>query len=304
MKETPSQLPIPAFVMNFPFTLDTKVPNNIWMQELEEEALKINKGVAYRQFLDLYQFVAGNGLVCNLPAKGDYQDLVYVANLGIYLPHIKDSNNIILSNFTSKPRQGEEEVGKPFFELMGYNVHMCPFKWEGEADLKYLYDNVYIGGYGIRSDIKAYEWMEENFDMKIIKVEMVDDYLYHLDCSIFPLTKDKTLICTELFNEDELAQLSQYTEVIDVDVEDALNGITNSVRLGNTMLCASNISEMTRADENYEAEKHKIESLEKICFNEGLEPVFFNLSEYMKSGAMLSCMMMHLNYVDQTKSLL
>ena len=304
MKETPSQLPIPAFVMNFPFTLDTKVPNNIWMQELEEEALKINKGVAYRQFLDLYQFVAGNGLVCNLPAKGDYQDLVYVANLGIYLPHIKDSNNIILSNFTSEPRQGEEEVGKPFFELMDYNVHMCPFKWEGEADLKYLYDNVYIGGYGIRSDIKAYEWMEENFDMKIIKVEMVDDYLYHLDCSIFPLTKDKTLICTELFNEDELAQLSQYTEVIDVDVEDALNGITNSVRLGNTILCASNISEMTRADENYEAEKHKIESLEKICFNEGLEPVFFNLSEYMKSGAMLSCMMMHLNYVDQTKSLL
>jgi N-dimethylarginine dimethylaminohydrolase len=304
MKETPSQLPISAFVMNFPFTLDTTVPNNIWMQELEEEALKINKGVAYRQFLDLYQFVAGNGLVCNLPAKGDYQDLVYVANLGIYLPHIKDSNNIILSNFTSEPRQGEEEVGKSFFELMDYNVHMCPFKWEGEADLKYLYDNVYIGGYGIRSDIKAYEWMEENFDMKIIKVEMVDDYLYHLDCSIFPLTKDKTLICTELFNEDELAQLSQYTEVIDVDVEDALNGITNSVRLGNTILCASNISEMTRADENYEAEKHKIESLEKICFNEGLEPVFFNLSEYMKSGAMLSCMMMHLNYVDQTKSLL
>ena len=290
MKETPSQLPIPAFVMNFPFTLDTKVPNNVWMQELEEEALKINKGVAYRQFLDLYQFVAGNGLVCNLPAKGDYQDLVYVANLGIYLPHITDSNNIIMANFTSEPRQGEEEVGKPFFELMDYNVHMCPFKWEGEADLKYLYDNVYVGGYGIRSDIRAYEWMEENFDMKIIKVEMVDDYLYHLDCSIFPLTKDKTLVCTELFNEDELAQLSQYTEVINVDIEDALNGMTNSVRLGNTILCASNISEMTRADENYEAEKHKIESLEKICFNEGLEPVFFNLSEYMKSGAMLSCM--------------
>ena len=60
---------------------------------------------------------------------------------------------------------------------------------------------------------------------------------------------------------------------------------------------------MTRADENYEDEKHKIESLEKICFNEGLEPVFFNISEYMKSGAMLSCMMMHLNYVDYDKSL-
>ena len=304
MKETPSQLPIPAFVMNFPFTLDTAVPNNIWMQEMEEEALKINKGNAYRQFLDLYQFVAGNSLVYTLPSTGNFQDLVYVANMGIYLPHIKDSNNIVLSNFTSEPRQGEEEVGKPFFESMGYEVHMCPFKWEGEADLKYLYDNVYIGGYGQRSDIEAFEWMEEKFDMNIIKIEMVDEYLYHLDCSIFPLTNDKTLICTELYTPEELALISQYTNIIDISIDDTLNGIANSARLGNMILCASNISEMTRADENYEAEKHKINTLEKICFNEGLEPVFFNISEYMKSGAMLSCMIMHLNYVDQTKSLL
>jgi len=304
MKETPSQLPIPAFVMNFPFTLDTAVPNNIWMQEMEEEALKINKGNAYRQFLDLYQFVAGNSLVYTLPSTGNFQDLVYVANMGIYLPHIKDSNNIILSNFTSEPRQGEEEVGKPFFESMGYEVHMCPFKWEGEADLKYLYDNIYIGGYGQRSDIQAFEWMEEKFNMNIIKIEMVDEYLYHLDCSIFPLTNDKTLICTELYTPEELALISQYTTIIDISVDDTLNGIANSARLGNMILCASNISEMTRADENYEAEKHKINTLEKICFNEGLEPVFFNISEYMKSGAMLSCMIMHLNYVDQTKSLL
>ena len=304
MKETPSQLPIPAFVMNFPFTLDTSNPNNVWMQELEEEALKVNKGVAYRQFLDLYQFVAGNSLAYILPATGNFQDLVYVANLGIYLPHIKDSNNIIMAKFTSEPRQGEEKVGKPFFESMDYEVHMCPFKWEGEADLKYLYDNVYIGGYGIRSDIKAYEWMEEKFGMKIIKLEMVDEYLYHLDCSIFPLTKEKTLVCTELYNDDELAELSQHTTVIDIGIDDTLNGIANSVRLGNTILCASNISEMTRADENFEAEKAKINTLERICFNEGLEPVFFNLSEYMKSGAMLSCMMMHLNYVDYNKSLL
>ena len=274
------------------------------MQEMEKEELKINKGNAYRQFLDLYQFVAGNSLVCNLPATGNYQDLVYVANLGIQLPHLKDSNTVIMSNFTSEPRQGEEKVGKPFFEAMGYEVHMCPFKWEGEADLKYLYDNVYIGGHGIRSDIKAYEWMEKEFDMKIIKLEMVDDYLYHLDCSIFPLTQEKTLVCTEMFEEDELEQLEQYTEIIDISVDDAFNGLTNSVRLGNMILCASNLSEMTRADENYEAEKAKINTLEKICFNEGLEPVFFNLSEYMKSGAMLSCMMMHLNYVDQTKSLI
>jgi hypothetical protein len=70
------------------------------------------------------------------------------------------------------------------------------------------------------------------------------------------------------------------------------------------VLSASNISELKAGDELYEMEKHKINTLERICANEGMEPVIFNLSEYMKSGALLSCMVMHLNYVDYTKSLI
>ena len=304
MKETPSHLQLQSYVMNFPFSLSTADPNNIWMQELNEEELQINRPKAYKQFMDLYNFMSGQSLVYLLPSEGNFQDQVYVANLGLQLPHIKDANKILLSNFTSEPRKGEEWVGKHFFQQMGYETHISPYKWEGEADIKYLYDNVYIGGYGIRSDIKTYEWMEEQFDMNIIKVQMVDEYLYHLDCSIFPLNEDKTLVCTELFSPEELSQIENHTEIIDVNIDDALGGMTNSVRMGNMILCASNIAELKKSDELYEGEKHKIESLEKICANEGMEPVIFNLSEYMKSGAMLSCMVMHLNRVDHSKSLL
>jgi N-dimethylarginine dimethylaminohydrolase len=304
MKETPSQLPLQSYLMNFPFSLSTSNPNNVWMQELNDKELQLNRPKAYKQFMDLYNFMSGQSLVNLLPSEGDFQDQVYVANLGLHLPHIKDRNVILLSNFTSEPRIGEEKVGKKYFDQMGYEALYCPYKWEGEADIKHLYDNVYIGGYGIRSDIEAYEWMEENFDMNIIKVEMVDDYLYHLDCSIFPLNTHKTLVCTELYTPDEIAQIRQHTEIIDIDIDDALGGITNSVRMGNMVLCASNISEMSKSHEYYEGEKHKIESLERICSDEGMEPVMFNLSEYMKSGAMLSCMVMHLNRVDHSKSLL
>ena len=304
MKETPSQLHLQSYVMNFPFSLSTADPNNIWMQELSDEELQINRPKAYKQFMDLYNFMSGQSLVYLLPAEGNFQDQVYVANLGLQLPHIENENHILLSNFTSDPRKGEELVGEKFFQQMGYKTHISPFKWEGEADIKHLYDNVYVGGYGIRSNIKTYEWMEENFDMNIIKVAMVDEYLYHLDCSIFPLNHDKTLVCTELYDPEEIKQIEQHTEIIDVDVDDALGGMTNSIRLGNMILCASNIAELKKSDELYEGEKHKIESLEKICANEGMEPVIFNLSEYMKSGAMLSCMVMHLNRVDHSKTLL
>ena len=304
MKETPSQLQLQSYLMNFPFSLSTSDPNNIWMQEMTDEELTINKPKAYKQFMDLYNFIAGQSLVYTLPSEGNLQDLVYVANLGLQLPHIKDENHILLSNFTSDPRKGEELVGEKFFNQMGYETHISPYKWEGEADIKYLYDNVYIGGYGIRSNIKTYEWMEENFDMNIIKVAMVDEYMYHLDCSIFALNTHKTLVCTELYDKEELNEIEQHTEIVDIDVDDSLYGMANSVRLGNMILCASNISELKKTDEFYEGEKHKIASLEKICSDEGMEPVIFNLSEYMKSGAMLSCMVMHLNRVDHSKTLL
>ena len=304
MKETPSKLPIQSYVMNFPFTLSTSDPNNIWMQELTDEELSVNRPKAYKQFMDLYQFMAGGSLVYLLPSEGNFQDQVYVANLGIHLPHIKNDNQILLSNFTSDPRKGEELVGEKFFNQMGYKTVISPYKWEGEADLKYLYGNKYIGGYGIRSNIKTYEWMEENYNMDIIKVAMVDEYLYHLDCSIFPLNTDQTIICTELFDEEEIAEIEKHTEIIDISADDALGGLTNSVRYGNMVLCASNISELKRTHEYYDAEKHKLATLEKICSDAGMEPVIFNLSEYMKSGAMLSCMVMHLNRVDHNKTLL
>ena len=304
MKETPSKLPIQSYVMNFPFSLSTSDPNNIWMQELTDEELLVNRPKAYKQFMDLYQFMAGGSLVYLLPSEGNFQDQVYVANLGIHLPHIKNTNQILLSNFSSDPRKGEELVGEKFFNQMGYKTTISPYKWEGEADLKYLYGNKYIGGYGIRSNIKTYEWMEENYNMDIIKVAMVDEYLYHLDCSIFPLNTDQTIICTELFDEEEISEIEKHTEIIDISVDDALGGLTNSVRYGNMVLCASNISELKKTHEYYDAEKHKLETLEKICSNAGMEPVVFNLSEFMKSGAMLSCMVMHLNRVDHNKILL
>jgi len=304
MKETPSQLNIPSYLMNFPFTLSTENPNNIWMDEMKPEELQINRPKAYKQFMDLYNFIAGAGLVYLLPSEGDFQDQVYVANLGLQLPHIKDRNVMLLSNYTSEPRRGEEWVGKRFFDMMGYETFVCPHKWEGEADLKYLKDNIYIGGYGQRSILEAYEWMEKNFDMKIIKLNMVEPYLYHLDCSVFPLTNEKTMICTSLYDENELKELKKYTKIIDISEDDAFGGITNSVRLGNMVLCASNISELKKGEELYELEKTKINNLEKICGDEGMEPIIFNLSEFMKSGALLSCMVQHLNRVDINKKLI
>src|SRR5262249_17387618 len=160
-------------------------------------------------------------------------DLLYTANLGIVLDHLPDKNTVVISNFTTPPRRGETALGVKFFQDMGYNVYVSPGRFAGEAELKHLYDNIYVAGYGLRSQKEAYVLMERTFYMRIIKRPEVEQYLYHLDCSIFPITSENTLVGTELFTKKELAELEKVTNIISVSVDECFSGICNSVRLPN-----------------------------------------------------------------------
>ena len=294
----PSSLDKPVYLMNLPFSLSAGVANNVWMEELSEEERNIDVKKAINQFLQVYHFIAAEAVVYLLPTPHNdgLQDLVYTANMGIMLNHLDDHHTVVLSNFSTQVRTPETEVGQAFFEQMGYRVITPPYHFEGEAELKHLYDNVYLGGYGIRSQSKTYDWMAEQFDMQIITLEETDPYLYHLDCTVFPLTRENTLLCTEMFTKKEIRQVEKLTNIIDINVDDCYSGICNSVRLGNTIMNASNIHEMKTSTPYYDEELHKNRTLEDIATKYGFELSLFNLSEYFKSGALLSCMVMHLNH--------
>lgn len=285
----PTQLRRPSYLVNAPFSFRTDVANNVWMQDLDDDERRPDQSKAMVQFLELYRFLAGDGLVYVLPTPhgSDLQDLVFTANLGIVLEHVEGQRTVVVSRFASKPRRGETPVGIDFFTAMGYDVHVSPHHFEGEAELKQLHDNVYVGGYGQRSVPEAYDWMAETFDAQIIKVREKDPYLYHLDCSIFPLTKQDTLVCTKLFEPEEVAALERHTNVIDICVEDAYQGICNSVRMNNTILNSSRIHELKRGTEDYRLELHKNRTLEDIATDHAFEISYFNLSEYEKGGALL-----------------
>ncbi len=294
---SPGMLDKPAFLMNVPFSYTTDQPNNAWMDDLDDAARQVNRTKALAQFGQVYQHMAAESLVFLLPTPRNtgLQDLVFTANLGIVLEHLPRRDVVILSNFTSEPRVGETEVGERFFKSMGYTTHVAPHKFEGEAELKHLRDNIYVGGFGIRSDRKTYDWMEREFGMKIVKVAMVEKYLYHLDCSVFPVTTEDTLVCTELYTKEEVAELGRFTNVIDVSSDAAFSGICNSVRHHNLVLNSSHIHALKAGTDEYFEEIKKNRELEDIAVRLGLEVNYFNLSEYHKGGALLSCMVMHLN---------
>jgi len=144
----PTQLERPAFLMNYPFSYATGFANNPWMTDMKDDKRQPDFVRAAVQFLAVYQNISAEGLVYLLPTPqgAELQDLMYTANLGIVLDHLPDKNTVVVSNFASVPRRGETPVGVKFFEDMGYNVHIAPTKFEGEAELKHLYDNIYVGG--------------------------------------------------------------------------------------------------------------------------------------------------------------
>jgi N-dimethylarginine dimethylaminohydrolase len=294
----PTQLARPSYLLNFPFSYATQFANNPWMEDLSPDRRQPDFRRAAVQFLELYRYMAAAGAlvyVLPTPLGADLQDLMYTANLGIVLEHLPNQNTVVISNFASPPRRGETLVGVNFFQSMGYEIHVPPTKFEGEAELKHLHDNVYVGGYGIRSENETYDWMERNFDMRIVRLRLTDSYLYHLDCMVFPITSENTLVCTELIEEDEIAALEKVTNVIPVSVDECYSGICNSVRMPSTVLNSSHIQDLKAGTEDYELEVRKNRKIEDIAANLALEVSYFNLSEYHKSGALLSCMVMHLN---------
>lgn len=288
--KTPSELHTPSYLLNFPFTVDDRNLNNAVMQlnATVHKLGKYNLDVAFTQFMKLYNLIISNGgLIYLLPSEQELQDLPYTANLGCYLPHLKDPT-IIISNFKSEPRQGEEKIGIKFLESMRYKTFSSPYFWEGEADLKWVKDNLYIGGHGIRTDIKSYFWMSDRFDMDIVHIKMADERLYHFDCMFFPISDTKALAATSVIDNKGIKALEKYFEIIEVPHRFIYDGWTNAIRLNNKIFYDIPSPPICQPDSR--------KRLDDLISKADLEPLGIDLSEFYKSGADLSCFVMHLNY--------
>jgi N-dimethylarginine dimethylaminohydrolase len=268
------------------------------MMKLPPDKREINFERALAQWDAVYNYVAANSETYLLPPMGDYQDRVYVANVAALLPHT-ENGTFVISKMKSPPRQGEELAAHIFLKMMKYNVIDAPLNFEGEAELKWLGGNNYAGGYGERTDVKIHDWFKEKFGMNVISIAETDPECYHLDCNMFPIRAGRTIVNMPLLKRSEIAALEKVTEIIPCEsIVWAHLGVTNCVRLKNNVLFESSITEMKQIDVAYPDEKAMIDWLTGVCVQNDLELKVFNMSEFEKSGAALSCCLCHLNFSD------
>ena len=249
------------------------------MEEISESDREVQPARAMRQFLELYRHVSSKAIFFFLPSNPGLQDQPYVANVAAVLPHCSQ-DTVLISRFRASGRSGESLIGSEFFRLMNFSVHQtpetiggCEAYFEGEADLEHVHGNVYVGAYGIRTSLNTLEWATERFEMNIIPFRMTDPYQYHLDCCVLRLSEEAMLVCTSVADRSFLSQLEKHCEILDVTLEEARSGMTNSLVLDNEILCDTDIQCHSRDDPLYAAGRTRQArgKLERICERFGRE---------------------------------
>lgn len=280
------------YLMCAPHFLSNAVPNNPMMADLARHFPRVDRPAALAQFEAVRHFVCRYAHVLLLPPVDGLQDLAYVSNLGICVQR-ETTRTIVLSNFRSEPRRGEEQVGRRFFRAQGLRTLMAPRYFEGEADLKRLGAACYVGAYGLRTSRAMLRWFARRFDVEVLECELTNPYLYHLDCVLMPLG-DEMLVATEQVRPDTLRELEKRIGIVHVPTRAALAGATSCLELAGHLLCDDNRALFAQLPELYAFEEEKLQFLQALCPGRKLTLVPFPMTEFIKSGASMSCLFMAL----------
>jgi N-dimethylarginine dimethylaminohydrolase len=287
-----------CFAMSVPYFISNDHENNAQMVEINRAYGKVDRDKAVEQFNEIYRYCSNVFRIYIVPSLVGLQDQVYVSNLGVTFGAIGAGGpTIILSRFAAEGRAGEELVGESYFRNLGFQTMLSPYPFEGEADLKCIAPSVYVGAVGMRTTCEALRWIEETTTSRIIDCRMTDKYLYHLDCVLFRVTDRDLAVVTSAIERDTLREIEKHINVVDVPYEIGLAGATNCVRAPNELLCDENMLLFADNPTLLDREKKKMKFLEYLAKTNNLNVKLFQTTEFIKSGAALSCMFMRLNWI-------
>ena len=203
------------------------------------------------------------------PVKG-LPDLVFTANAGLVW-----QGKVFLPRFRYKARQGETPVDRTWFEQSGFEIIMLPAVWyfEGAGDALFCGDTLY-GGYLIRSDAGAMQWIATQIGCRVIPLQLVDEYYYHLDTCFCPLSDHEAIYFPEAFDDYAQRSLQQYiADLIVVRPEEAVRFACNAVVIGKDVVLNTQCPQ-----------------LERDLQERGYTPHATELDEFIKSGGSAKCL--------------
>ena len=248
---------------------------NPWMncQRPSDHTLAVRQWTALRELLE-----ASGARISTLdPVKG-LPDLVFTANAALIY-----RRRAILAHFRHPQRQGEEPFDEAWLSAHGYTVERVPHDiyFEGAGDALFCGDTLFAG-YRIRSDARGHQQIGERLGCRVLPLELVDHYYYHLDTCFCPLAPGQAIYYPPAFDEYGLRTLREFVEeLIPVEPEEARRFACNAVVVGRNVVtnagCPVLHEQLRRA---------------------GFEPRETPLDEFVKAGGSAKCLTLRLDGED------
>jgi N-dimethylarginine dimethylaminohydrolase len=245
---------------------------NPWMNRARQS----DRNVAVEQWRALRQLIeqAGAEVVCLEPVAG-LPDLVFTANAAMIY-----RTSAVLARFRHPERQGEEPHDEAWLTAHGYQVLKPPPEtyFEGAGDALFCGDTLFAG-YRIRSDARGHQQIGAMLGVRVIPLELINDYYYHLDTCFCPLAPGVAVYYPRAF--DDYAQLvlkEQVREAIIVDESEAQRFACNAVVIGRTVITNTGCPKL-----HDDLRAH------------GYEPRETCLDEFVKAGGSAKCLTLRLD---------
>ena len=245
---------------------------NPWMsrQRQADHELATSQWNALRETLK----TAGARTLLLEPVAG-LPDLVFTANAALVY-----GRRAVMARFRFPQRQGETNHDEAWLRAAGFEIeylHEGVF-FEGAGDALFCGDTLFAG-YRIRSDVRGHQQIGEMLPCRVIPVELVDPYFYHLDTCFCPLAPGLAIYYPAAFDDyGRRAIVQAVDELIEVSAVEAARFACNAVVIGRTVVTNSGCSKLHEA-----------------LLARGLEPRETPLDEFVKAGGSAKCLTLRLD---------
>jgi N-dimethylarginine dimethylaminohydrolase len=208
------------------------------------------------------------------PVKG-LPDLVFTANAALIF-----HETAYLARFRHAARQGETPLNEAWFRENGLATRTLPEGWdfEGAGDALFCGETLF-GGYLIRSDAGALQWLAAELGCPAIPLQLVDDRYYHLDTCFCPLSPEAAIYFPPAFDEyGRKALVEHVATLIAVSPVEAARFACNAVVLGRDVVLNTGCPH-----------------LESDLKTLGFVPHSTELGEFIKAGGSAKCLTLRLD---------
>jgi N-dimethylarginine dimethylaminohydrolase len=245
---------------------------NPWMsrQRQSDRAAAIAQWTALKELLE-----QAGAKIELLPPQPGLPDLVFTANAALIY-----RRTAIMAHFKHSQRQGEVAFDETWLRAAEFETkHVSSdLHFEGAGDALFCGETLFAG-YRIRSDARGHQQIGEMLHCRVIPVELVDPYYYHLDTCFCPLAPGVAIYYPPAFDSyGQTALKAHVPELIEVTIDEARRFACNAVVIGRTVTTNTGCPQLHAA-----------------LRERGFAPRETPLDEFVKAGGSAKCLTLRLD---------